>query len=93
MRKSQKEKEVFDGKFIYLIEGSIVKEQVSFKFTKIQKQPKDANIRNLIGVENKGSVRIDPKTKKPTLVTKYTWRDANNPMLVARGTVTVMLEK
>jgi hypothetical protein len=82
--------EVFDGKFIYRIEGSVVKDQVSFKFTKIEK-PKDTGRNNLTGLEHKGYITLDPKTKKPTLVTTYTWRDMNNPNLVARGKVTLTL--
>lgn len=84
--------DVSDGKFVYLFEGSVVKDQVSYKFTKVEKQPKDVVIRNLVGVEQKGSLRLD-KAKRPTLVTAYTWRNVNNSGIDAQGTVTVTLEK
>ena len=44
------------------MEGSVVKDEVSFKFTKIEK-PKDTGVANLIGLEHKGRITLDPKTK------------------------------
>lgn len=84
--------DVSHGKFIYLFVGSVVKDQVSYKFTKVEKQPRDVVIRNLVGVEQKGGLSLD-KTKRPTLVTAYTWRNANNLGIDALGTVTLTLEK
>ncbi len=81
--------QVWDRKFIYLIEGSIAKERVSFKITKVQ-QPNDVNLRNLVGLEHKGRIIFDPKTKKPTLVTHYTWRNSLNTGLDAEGTATLV---
>jgi uncharacterized protein (TIGR03067 family) len=79
-----------EGRFLYLIEGSIVREQVNFKLTKIQR-PKGAMTSNLIGLEHRGSVRLDPESGKPTLVTNYTWRNANNTGLDERGVVIAAL--
>jgi hypothetical protein len=84
--------EVSDGKYVYLFEGTIMKEHVSLKYTKVEKRPKDVVIRNLVGVEHKGSLRLD-KAKKPTLVTAYTWRNVNNSGIDAQGTVTLTLVK
>jgi hypothetical protein len=85
--------EVGDGKFVYLIEGALHKDQVTFKFTKVDKHPKEFPIKNLIGVENKGTLKIDPKSKKPTLTSSYTWRNMNNTGVNAEGTMTLVLEK
>lgn len=84
--------DVSDGRFVYQLEGSVVKDQVSYKFTKVEKQPRDVVIRNLVGVEHKGSLRLD-KAMRPTLVTAYTWRNVNNSGIDAQGTVTLTLEK
>jgi hypothetical protein len=82
--------ETFDGKYICKIEGAVVKDQVNFKITKIEK-PKDAGRTNLNGLEFNGRITLDPKSKKPTLVAHYTLKDVNNPNLVGRGTVTLTL--
>ncbi|QJW96996.1 hypothetical protein [Frigoriglobus tundricola] len=55
-----------EGKFIYEIEGAIMKDKVNFKFTKIQ-QPKDVKISNLIGLEQKGSIKLRPEDEEANL--------------------------
>jgi hypothetical protein len=73
------------GEYRCLIEGRVEENAVGWKYTKIEKEKRP--LRNLVGVEVKGTITIEPKTNKPRLVAHYDWPDADNPKIVAKGTI------
>jgi hypothetical protein len=84
--------EVSNGKYRYLFEGTIDRGQVTFKFTKLER-PNEPGNRHVLGLQHKGALTADPKTKKPTLNTTYSLPDPKNPTFTARGNVTLVLEE
>jgi hypothetical protein len=82
--------ENFEGANIFSIDGTIDKGILNFTFNKVIK---GEGARNILGVKVKGTVSLDPKTKKPILTATYSWPDANNPKVVARGTIHLKLDE
>ena len=84
--------EGFSGARCYLIEGTIERNQVNFKIVKIERMPKgSSNPVNLVGLQYKGTLRMDTKTMKPTITSFYTWESAKDASIVNKGTVIIAL--